>query len=191
MRPGLPLGVICLAAALLVAPAALASADSAEHGPDFGLLALQILNTVVLAVILIRFAGRPIRDFLIQRSRGIRTEIATAETRLKEAQAQVDELQRRLERFESEAEGIVAEAAAQAEAERARAGERARATAERIREDARRLADQEIERARRELQAEAAELAASLARELLRENLQPEDDRRLVGEYIERVEDSR
>ncbi|MFQ5514354.1 MAG: ATP synthase F0 subunit B [Myxococcota bacterium] len=181
-------GLITLAVAL---QAVASEAAHAEHGPNLRMLLLQILNTLVLALILIRFAGRPIRDFLIQRSRGIRREIETSEARLSEARRALEELQARLERFEAEAQGIVAEMAAQAEAERVRAIERARATAERIRDEARRMAEQEIERARRELQNEAAELAATLAKELLRETLGPEDDRRLVREFVERLEETR
>ena len=175
---------------LCVSPEVRAAAAEGEHGPNWGLLGLQILNVTVLLLILIRFGRKPVKDFLTERSQGIRRQIGAAEARLKEAQAELEALRQRLERFDDEAREVVEQSAAQAEAERARAVERARAAAERIRDEAGRLADQEIERARRELQAEAAALAAKLAEDLLREHLGPEDDRRLISEYVERVGDS-
>ncbi len=172
----------------LASPVWAATAAEAEHGTNWPLLGLQVLNAVVLVLILARFTRRPIGDFLIQRSHGIRRNLDAAESRLREAESEIQQLRRRLARFEDEKQEIIARSAEQAEAERAQALERARGMAERIREEAQRVADQEIERARQELQSEAAELAISLARDLLRENLTPDDDRRLVREYVHRVE---
>ena len=179
--------VVVLGCLLLWLASPAFAAAGAEHGTNWPLLGLQVLNTAVLVLILLRFTRQPIRDFLIQRSHGIRREIDAAEARLSDAEAEIEQLRRRLVRFGDEKEEIVARSAEQAEAERAHTLERAQGTAERIREEAHRVADQEIERARQELQSEAAELAVSLARDLLRENLTPEDDRRLVSEYVNRV----
>ena len=171
----------------LASPAFAATAAEADHATNWPLLGLQVLNSVVLVLILVRYTRRPIRDFLIQRSHRIRREIDAAESRLGEAEAEIERLRRRLGRFEDEKQEIIARSGEQAEAERAQALDRARGTAERIREEARRVADQEIERARQELQSEAAGLAISLARDLLREQLTPEDDRRLLREYVDRL----
>jgi len=179
--------VVVLGSLLLASPVFAATAAQADHGTNWPLLGLQVLNTLVLVLILVRFTRRPIRDFLIQRSHRIRREIDTAESRLREAEAEIEQLRRRMARFEDEKQEIIARSGEQVEAERTHGLERARRTAERIREEARRVADREIERARQQLQSEAAELAVSLARGLLRENLTPEDDRRLVREYLHRV----
>ena len=50
--------------------------------------------------------------------------------------------------------------------------------------------DQEVARARQELRAEAAELATRLAAELLQEHVGDDDQRRLVDEFVSRVETS-
>ena len=75
----------------------------------------------------------------------------------------------------------------QAQAERERTLERARLSAERIREEARRVADNEIVRARQVLRDEAAELATSIAAEFLRERITPEDDARLLADFVDRA----
>ncbi|MCZ6569110.1 MAG: ATP synthase F0 subunit B [Deltaproteobacteria bacterium] len=178
---------VVLGSLLLLLASPVWAATAAEHGTNWPLLGLQVLNTAVLVLILLRFTRRPIRDFLLQRSHRIRRQIDAAETRLREAETEIEQLRRRLVRFEEEKQEIIARSGEQAEAERAQTLERVRATAERIREEARRVADQEIERARQVLQSEAAELAVSLARDLLREQLTLDDDRRLLREYVNRL----
>ncbi len=104
-----------------------------------------------------------------------------------DAEAELERLRRRLEGFDAEARELVAVATEAAEGERSRALERAAAAAERLRGEARRVADQEVKRARQELRAEAAELATALAGEILREVMTPDDDKRLVNDFIDRV----
>lgn len=178
-------------AALLAAHAGDAhAAAEGEHGPSFFLLGIQILNFAVLLFLLYRYARKPVLGYLAERSRFIRHAIEAADARLREAEAELAGLRSRLEGFDDEARALVARAAEQAEIERQHHIERARAAAERIREDARRVSDREIERARLELRAEAAELATELAAQLLRDRVTPDDDRRLVREFVERVERS-
>ena len=101
--------------------------------------------------------------------------------------ALAESMRRVLYRFDLGSRGLAGELA---ELERQRRRERAQATAERIRQDAEALADLEFEQAREQLRAEVAELAAASAASLVRELLQPEDDRRLISEYAQRVEAS-
>lgn len=185
MRRALVVGVFVF----LLAPAVHASSE--VHG-DTGwrMLLLQLLNLMILGGVLVYYVKAPLRNFLEQRSRGTRQRMDDAQARLQQAEQELAGLRSRLASFEQEAEEILQRAVAQAEAAGARSLERAEHAAERIRAEARGVADQEIERARIELQAEAAELAVSIARDFLRERLTSEDDRRLTREYIERIGDS-
>ena len=171
-------------AALLAVASGVQAAEGAEaHGPSWTMLGWHVVNFGFLLFLLHRYARKPILDFLAQRSQGIREQIRDAEQRLDAAEAEVASLRARLRDFESEAQGIVTAATEQAEFERARALERASETAQRIREDA--------QRARQELRDEAADLATTLAAEILRERLTPDDDKRLVGEFVDRIRESR
>lgn len=172
---------------LVASPALAAGGGEAEGGRGWLVLGLQTLNTAVLVLVLIRLARRPVKSFLLQRSHTIRRDIEAAETRLREAEAEIEGLRQRLARFEDEAGEIIARSTEQAEAERQRRLERATESAARIQREARTLADQEVARARDELRREVAELATSLASALLRAEIRPEDDRRLVSEYAEQI----
>jgi F-type H+-transporting ATPase subunit b len=151
------------------------------------MLIAAVFNLVVLVVVLVRFAGSPIRDFLIQRSRGVARAIEEAEGRLRAAEAEVERWKQRLTRVDQEGAEIMRLVGSQADLERQRRVERARSTADRIRVDADALAEQEVDHARDLLRAEVSEIAASGALSLIRDLLRPEDDRRLVSEYAERI----
>ena len=167
---------------------ALAATDEhASHGPNYWLLGMHVLNTVILGTLLVRFAGPALNSFLRDRSDGIRDRIADAEGKLAEATREIQELRARLGEVSDTRDRLTREARSQGESEKQRIVERAEHSAERIREEARRVADQEIARARQALQAEAAQLATELAGDLLRERMTPDDHARLVGEFTDRV----
>lgn len=178
-----------LAIALLCLPvSALAASGGDGHAEtSWSVLGIHALNFAFLLFLIHRYARQPVLDYLAQRSQNIRSEIETAESRLRDAERELSDLRDRLSGFEREASELAERTAEQAETEKAAALERAGESAQRIRDEAQRVAGQELERARHELRAEAAVLATSLAAEILREKLTPEDDKRLVGEFIERL----
>lgn len=171
-----------------VAGVAQAASEAGHHGPDWKTLGLAALNLSILLFLIYRFAGKPISDFLFQRSEGIRAALREAQAQLAAAQAENAKLQDRLAHLADESREIVELASRQAKAESARMQQRGQESAVRIREEAQRVADMEIARARQALREEAAKLATSLAAELLRERIRPEDDQRLLSEFVARVE---
>jgi F-type H+-transporting ATPase subunit b len=182
--------VLALVGVAIAAEPALAAGAASEHGhagPDWAYLIYHSIGLALLLGVLVYFTREPLRNFLLDRSDGIRRQIEGAEAALATARAEVAELRGRLARANEEAEAFARTAAEQARAEREASLERANQTAVRIREEAKRAADQEIARARRELQDEAAQLATSIAAEILREGMTPDDDRRLVGEFVQQI----
>ncbi len=162
-------------------------AEAAHHGPSWSLLALQILNTAILLAVLIYAGRRPIQEFFARRRREIQESIEGARSELEAAERRLQELGGRLEGIDRDRARLLADAEEIARAEELRSQERARRAAERIREEAGRVADQELDRARRALRGEAAALATELAAERLKQAITPEDDRRLIGEFIGRT----
>lgn len=181
-----------LALALLLAPldpAWGASEGAGEHTAEsLKLLVIAILNFVILLGVLWRYAWQPIKFFLFQRSETVRAALTASQKRLAEAQAQILALEQRLASLGREAQQLIDSAQRQAEEERERMERRAEEAAQRIRHETERVAEVEIQRARQALREEAVALAESLAAELIRERLGPEDDARLIEEFTTRVE---
>ncbi len=185
MRRALPTAVALLGS--LLAADALAAAGGEHAEPNWWLLVFQILNVALLGFLLFYFGRSLVTRALRDRSQGIRREIDEARARLREVEAENAALRARLERIDAESRELIERIESQARAERERSALRAAQTAEHIGEEARRVADNEVERARQLLREEAAALATRLAGEILAERIRPEDDRRLVREFVERV----
>jgi F-type H+-transporting ATPase subunit b len=184
--------LVLLAVALLCEPAfaadgAHAAGGHGHEGPDWAYFAYHSIGLAILLGIIVYYTREPLKNFLADRSAGIRRQIEDAEAALATAQAESAELRARLSSATREHEDFVRAVAEQAEAERGLALERARQSAERVRDESRRAADQEIARARRELQDEAAQLATTIAAEILRQGITPDDDRRLLGEFVQQI----
>jgi len=182
--------LLALLLAVFVVEPAFASEAAGGHGaagPDWGYFLYHSLGLAALLGVLVYFTREPLKNFLLDRSDDIRRQVEAAETALASARAEAAELRARLARASEESEAFIRAAVVQAEAERVLALERAEQAAERIRQESRRSADQEIARARRELQNEAAQLATSIAAEILRQGMTRDDDRRLVAEFVEQI----
>jgi len=181
-------------AVLFVAQSAAAQhaegAGHAAHEAGWKLIAFHTLGLIVLLSVIGYFAGESLRNFMRDRSDGLRRQLDAARAALARAEEANAEISARLARIAEENDTLVRETADVAERERERALERARAAADRVREEAKRAADQEIERARAALQSEAAKLAVSLAGDMVRQSLTPDDERRMVSEFVSRIGDA-
>jgi len=183
-----PLAALAAAfAAFALASAASAAEHAGAEHSDPMLLVFHAFGLAVLIGVLVYYARGPLQTFLADRSDVLRRELDKAKHALEAAREANAAMKARLARVAEEHEALVRDSADLAERERARALERARAAADRVRHEAHLAAAQELERARGELQGEAARLATSLAGELVRQNLTPDDEKRLLREFVERV----
>jgi F-type H+-transporting ATPase subunit b len=168
---------------------ALPAQASEESG---GGLAEQLLwpafNLVVLIVVLVYFARKPLRDYFASRRSEIQSELTGAADQLAEAEATYAKWQRRLADLEADLEGIRAASRQRAETERDKIVSDARAAAERIRRDASVAVEMEFRRARGKLREEATQLAIELATERLEREVTDADRDRLLDEFIDRIE---
>jgi len=174
-------------AATLLPVAAFASEGGHEGGGGMTLF-WQGVNLLILLGVLVHYAREPIRRFFADRRDTVTREIDSAASVLSDAEARLAEWQARADRLEAEVEEIKETARRRAAAESDHIRADAEAAAERIRDDARAAIDQEVARARSALRAEAGELATRLAADLLRANVTEADQRKLVDEFVARVE---
>jgi F-type H+-transporting ATPase subunit b len=172
---------------VLMAPALAGASEGEAHNPWTAFL-WQLANLVVFVFILVKFVGPQLRAFLFQRRKTISSQVEEARHLLADAEARDAEWSKKIEGLQAESERIGEQAREIGQLERERILEQARAQAERIRQGAERAAQQELARAKGELREEAVRLAMALAERMVQENLNEQDQKRLVEEYLENME---
>jgi F-type H+-transporting ATPase subunit b len=147
---------------------------------DFGLLAALVVWGLKKANV----AGS-----LKERQKTIEKMLNEAVEAREGAERKLQEYSAKLEQANKEVDDISAAIRKEGEIEKDRIIAEAKATAEKIREQAKVAADQEVSKARAELREEAARLAVELAGKKIRENLNKNDQDKLVGDYLAKVVD--
>jgi len=123
-----------------------------------------------------------------EREKTIAQQLAEAETRNVEAQALLTEQKKLTAEARSAAQSLLAEAKTAADRERAAAMERVKHDQEALMERARRDIAAERDKAVAELRREAVDLALGAASKVIGQRLDADADRRLVQDYLAKVE---
>lgn len=123
-----------------------------------------------------------------EREQAIARQLASAEQANAEAKGLLDQHTKLLADSRSQAQTLLAEARVAAERERAAAVEKTRAEQDGMLERARRDIAAEREKAVADLRREAVDLALGAAAKVIGQRLDAEADRRLVMEYLGKVE---
>ncbi len=149
----------------------------------------KAINLIIFALVLFYLLRKPTREFFTNRLREVRTTLERAARDREEATRKLAEIDARLARLDVDLAEIKAQGDREAEAEQTRLTTDAAADADRLRL----LAHREIEAAKQtalaELRQFTAEKSVDLAEQIIRRELTPDDDRRLVeaGAEFERV----
>lgn len=159
------------------------------EGGGGGLISLEtiarLINLLLFVGIMVFLLRRPLGESLRARREGIRRELMRAQEERNAAVAKLQEVEARLSTLDAEVERIQAQARREAEEERARIERSTEEEALKLREQARREIESAAKAARMELREYAAEQSVRLAEEMVRRDLRPEDDERLMRDYVE------
>ena len=172
---------------------ALALAAGGGDGPakaDLQGLARHGINLLILIGILWWALRGPLGDFLSFRRAEVKDQLAASAKAKAEAEAKYAELKGRLENFEAELEELRARVRTEAENESSALLGNAERAAKSLEEAAERTVAEELRRARAELKAEAVELSVQIAEDILTKNITDDDQARLTGDYLSRVEET-
>jgi F-type H+-transporting ATPase subunit b len=152
--------------------------------PDFAELLWGIVGFVLLTLILRKFVFPPMAKMLDERSAKIEGQIEQAETERQQAEQLRRSYEEQLADARNQGNTLVEEARAQAERVRADVLAKAEEEAQQIRERAR--ADVEAERGRivQDLRGQVATLSVELAGKIVQRELNPDQHRQLVDQYI-------
>lgn len=152
---------------------------------DLSKLIWSVVNFLVLLAILRKFLYRPLLGMMERREKDIAGNLESADRASKESAHLKEEYEARLREARKEASDIVARGVKLGDETRSRIMEEARKQADEYMEKARHTITREKDKAIAELKAEVAGLAVAAAGRVIGKNLQPEDHRRLVQEFLE------
>ncbi len=141
----------------------------------------KLINLTIFLGILYFLLRKPARQFFAQRLAGVRESLDKAAREKSEATAKMAELDARLNRVDADLAEIKAQAQREAAAEHERVEAEAKREVERIRLSAQREIEGAKQAAMADLRDFAATKAVDLAEQMIRRELTPADDARLVA----------
>jgi F-type H+-transporting ATPase subunit b len=172
---------------LIAAEAWAVTAGGEHHAPSIHGIWFPLINFLIFAYIIKRFALPLVRDFFQSRRREVLTTVTAAAEAKRRAEAVVQDYKTRLARVDQEAQTIQSTLRSEGERERQKLLAEAENTAVKIKEDAQFLADQEVKIARQRMRAEIARAAEARATELVQSHISAPDHERLAQEFIHQI----
>ena len=152
-----------------------------------GFEAWKVFNLTIFVLALVYVLRRPLGEALRARREGIRRDLMRAQEERNAALAKLEEVEARLARLDAEVETVREQANREAAAERERIKQASEEDARKLREQAQREIESAGKAARQELRRYAAEQSVRLAEEMIRRDMRPEDDARLVDLQVEEL----
>jgi F-type H+-transporting ATPase subunit b len=147
----------------------------------------QIIAFLLLGFFLAKMLRKPLRAFLVKRREEIRSSLDQASKKESEARKLLGDWEKKLEALSQEIQDLQETIRKEGEEERKKIIERAQEEGERVRKQAQIIAEHEVKKARMALKKEMVDLSLEMAEKLLKEKIQPQDQERLVHEYIGRM----
>jgi F0F1-type ATP synthase membrane subunit b/b' len=175
-----------LAAAFFPQAAHAAEEAGAERG-SWLLLGFFVINFILFVGVLVYFAGPVARKFFADRAVTIRTALSRAASAFAEAQDLANKAAARAAALEADLKQLADELENETALQVGRVAELAKSTAERIHRDAEMSSSALAEAARRRMRAQLAESAATLARDLIAGDFQPNDQGRLLDGFMDKL----
>jgi F-type H+-transporting ATPase subunit b len=162
-----------------------------DGGGFSGEVIWQIIAFLLLGFFLAKMLKKPLRAFLAKRKEEIRSSLDRASRRESEAQRFLGDWEKKLEALSQEIQDLQETIRKEGEEERKKIIDRAQEEGERVRKQAQIIAEHEVKKARMALKKEMVDLSLELAEKLLKEKIQPQDQERLVREYIGKMREVR
>lgn len=145
------------------------------------------VNLIIFVIVFIYILRRPLSNAMRARRESIRRDLMRAQEERNAALAKLEEVEARLAKLDSEVAGIREQSQREAVEERQRIRRSTEVETQKLREQAQREIESAGKAARQELREFAAEQSVRLAEEMIRSDIRPEDDVRLVSLRVEEL----
>lgn len=173
---------------LIMINAATVFAAEAGHGGDLKDWAFKTINFAILVFILVKFLGKPIKNYLSQRKELIERSIKESQEAKELAQRALQEVEEKLKLKDKDIQDIIDSAKKIGEQEKLQIMQEADKMKEKILEQAKTNIEFEVKMAKDALRLEAAELAIQLSEQKLKDKISPEVQEKLLQESIKIIE---
>jgi F-type H+-transporting ATPase subunit b len=165
-----------------------ASAGEGTGGKALYDLIMRIVNFTVLIGLLVYFTRKPIVNGIRNSIESVRTMLREAEESRLTAEARMKEAEERLDKIDKEVAELLESARQEGETERERILTEAAEAVEKIRKDTILAMEQEVKKSKDTLKKDAAEAAVALAESIMRDKVTPEDHRKFIADYLDKLE---
>lgn len=174
---------------ILVLPSIVLAAGSEEASwrPVWDLV-WRIVNFLILAGLIFHFARKPIVGALRNSIESVRNLLKEAEESRQASEARMKEAEDKLAGVDKEVSDLLAAARSEGIAERERILLEASQALEKLKGEAALAIELELKKAQDTLRKETAAVAVTLAEEIIRKKITPEDQVKFVTEYLEKLE---
>lgn len=156
-----------------------------DHAPPVGWF---IVDFIIFVWLLVKFTKKPLQATFENRHVTIKRSIAEAAERFEKAEVTHKESQAKLANVDNEASELISSGKEDGTTQKTRLIEEAKAYAEKMRGDSSRLVEQESVRAFSRLQADTVLKALSKAESVLKQQLNSDDQTRLIEQAISDLE---
>jgi F-type H+-transporting ATPase subunit b len=147
----------------------------------------KFINFAVLIFVLVKYAGKPLKEYLVNRHHKAKEKVEEAEKLYSEAGNLKNEYEARLAHLDEEINAFKAKVMEETEKEKEKLLEEARSFAAKIQEQARLNYEQEMKEVKGRIREEIARLALEKAEKIVIEKLSRNDSDRMVEEFIEKL----
>lgn len=163
-------------------------AEGEGHGAEWKEWLWKILNFAILVFILVKFLGKPFKNFLKQRTELIEKTLNEAREAKELAAKALAEVEERLKSKDKEIQDILSISERSAKAEYDQLIKQGEDMKEKVIAQAKTNIDYELKAAIDRIKAEAVEIAMELAEKKIKERLSEAEQIRLIEESLSRME---
>jgi F-type H+-transporting ATPase subunit b len=184
MKKALP-PLICLV--LIVFSTAIASEGGEGGSKQILEMVWKLVNFLILMALLWKLLADKVKTYFSDRRVEIAQMIEQADKAKEDAEKQYAEIEQKLKNVEKDIQEIKDAIMGELEGEKERIIKEGKTSADRILQQARWSAEQEVVKARNELKNHVVEMAGDMASGMITRSMTPEDQKKILEEYLDKV----
>jgi F-type H+-transporting ATPase subunit b len=145
---------------------------------------MLFVNFGILAFLFIKYARKPLINFLKGESKKVAEDLDNVEEQLKNAKSILNTEEENFSNTEERIQKIREDILELGRIEKEKIIENAKQSADQMIEDTKRKSEYKLEKAKKSLGVEIMDMAVSIARDKIQKEISPEDDEALINQFL-------